>query len=511
MKRRLFLAMAALALLTGPAAADQKVKVGISGGDAELIWAKVKEIAAKDGLDVQVVVFNDYLLPNAALDVGDLDANAFQHKPFLDNQIKARGYKIVAVGETIVAPIGLYSRKAKSVAEIKDGASIGIPNDPSNGGRALRLLQAEKLIELKDGVGILPTTLDITGNPRKLKIREIRRRPATPQPRRCRCCNHQHQLCRAGRPHPGQGFHRDRILCQQSLQQFHRRSREGQGFSLGREAGARLSERYGPPAHQGQIAGTDPGILNRFNPETSNDEFIWPRREAVEFGRIDCVRCRRAGARRRSCGHLGRDQCGGTGCTRRARGQGILRNLRRDRGGRHRRLVRRSRPERREAAMANREKLGGYLQDRRWMARVLDQTYAQSNRLADWGYPYPADENGKSQRNSLQGPEYMRLMRKRTKQAGVTILDHSAGARAARRRKRSGCRRGRFAPSEARSLDGARQGRGDRDRRMRLPQQDAGLERADRRRLSDGGGERGRNSAAWSSPTPTRSRRRSVR
>jgi succinate dehydrogenase/fumarate reductase flavoprotein subunit len=75
--------------------------------------------------------------------------------------------------------------------------------------------------------------------------------------------------------------------------------------------------------------------------------------------------------------------------------------------------------------MANREKLGGYLQDRRWMARVLDRTYQQSNRLAGWGYPYPTDDHGTSQRNSLQGPEYMRLMRKRTKQAGVTILDHS--------------------------------------------------------------------------------------
>ena len=75
--------------------------------------------------------------------------------------------------------------------------------------------------------------------------------------------------------------------------------------------------------------------------------------------------------------------------------------------------------------MANREKLGGYLQDRRWMARVLDRTYQQSHRLADWGYPYPVDDHGRSQRNSLQGPEYMRLMRKRTKQAGVTILDHS--------------------------------------------------------------------------------------
>ncbi|WP_439403431.1 FAD-dependent oxidoreductase [Bradyrhizobium sp. DASA03068] len=82
-------------------------------------------------------------------------------------------------------------------------------------------------------------------------------------------------------------------------------------------------------------------------------------------------------------------------------------------------------PAQREVAMAGREKLGGYLQDRRWMARTLDLTYQQSNRLAGWGYPYPVDEHGKSQRNSLQGPEYMRLMRKRTKQAGVTILDHS--------------------------------------------------------------------------------------
>jgi succinate dehydrogenase/fumarate reductase flavoprotein subunit len=82
-------------------------------------------------------------------------------------------------------------------------------------------------------------------------------------------------------------------------------------------------------------------------------------------------------------------------------------------------------PERRGAAMASREKLGGYLQDRRWMTRVLDKTFEQSNRLADWGYPYPVDDSGKSQRNSLQGPEYMRLMRKRTKQAGVIILDHS--------------------------------------------------------------------------------------
>jgi len=174
MKYRRLSLVAALALFAAPAFADQKIKVAISGGDAEIIWAKVKEIAAKDGLDVQVVVFNDYLLPNAALDAGNLDANAFQHKPFLDNQIKTMGYKIISVGETIIGPIGLYSRKAKSVSEIKDGASIGIPNDPSNGGRALLLLQAEKLIKVKDdGAALLPSALDVVDNPRKLKLREI--------------------------------------------------------------------------------------------------------------------------------------------------------------------------------------------------------------------------------------------------------------------------------------------------------------------------------------------------
>ncbi len=117
----------------------------------------------------------------------------------------------------------------------------------------------------------------------------------------------------------------------------------------------------------------------------------------------------------------------------------------------------------REAAMSNREQMGGYLQDRRWMARVLDRTYDQSSRLADWGYPYPVDDNGKSQRNSLQGPEYMRLMRKRTKQAGVTILDHSPALE--------------LLADDGGAVGGAR---GDRDRRLRLPQQDAGIERADR-------------------------------
>jgi D-methionine transport system substrate-binding protein len=175
MTRRFLSLVAALALAVGPAGAfaQNRIKVGISGGDGELIWAKVKEVAKRKGLEVDVVVFNDYLLPNAALDGGDLDANAFQHKPFLENQVKARGYKIVPIADTIVEPIGLYSQKLKKIGDLPEGASIGIPNDPSNGGRGLLLLQQQGLIKLRDGVGILPSVRDVVGNPKKLKFREL--------------------------------------------------------------------------------------------------------------------------------------------------------------------------------------------------------------------------------------------------------------------------------------------------------------------------------------------------
>jgi D-methionine transport system substrate-binding protein len=159
--------------VSATAAAQDRIKVGVLGGDGELIWAKVKEVAKRKGVDVDVVVFNDYLLPNAALDAGDLDANAFQHKPFLENQVKTRGYRIVAIADTIVEPIGLYSLKIKSVAGLPEEASIGIPNDPSNGGRGLLLLQQQGLIKVRDGVGILPSVRDIVANPKKFKFHEL--------------------------------------------------------------------------------------------------------------------------------------------------------------------------------------------------------------------------------------------------------------------------------------------------------------------------------------------------
>lgn len=153
-------------------AADQ-LKVGVMSGSEEEILEVVKEVAAKDGLELEVIAFSDYVLPNEALESGDLDANAFQHVPYLDNQIATRGYDIVAVGNTIVTPIGAYSKTLKSLDELPTGGRVGIPNDPTNGGRALLLLQAEGLVTLADGVGLNPTILDITENPRGLEIIEL--------------------------------------------------------------------------------------------------------------------------------------------------------------------------------------------------------------------------------------------------------------------------------------------------------------------------------------------------
>lgn len=173
LRRALAGALFVATAVAGTATAAERIKVGISGGDAEIVWAEVKKVAAREGIDVQLVVFNDYTLPNAALDAGDLDANAFQHKPYLENQIRTKGYKLVAIGDTIVAPIGAYSRKVKSLADLPSGAQVGLPNDPSNGGRALLLLAQEKVIALKPGVGILPRVTDVVENPKKLRLREL--------------------------------------------------------------------------------------------------------------------------------------------------------------------------------------------------------------------------------------------------------------------------------------------------------------------------------------------------
>jgi len=158
------------------AAQEQTVRVGtVSGPDSE-VWQVVQKVAKKNGLNVKVVEFNDYVQPNAALDAGDLDANSFQHQPYLDSQIKQRGYKMVSVGYTYISPLGIYSKNLKSPKDLPQGAKVAVPNDPSNENRALLLLAAQGAIKLKPGVGtngVNATPLDIAENPKKLKIVEL--------------------------------------------------------------------------------------------------------------------------------------------------------------------------------------------------------------------------------------------------------------------------------------------------------------------------------------------------
>jgi D-methionine transport system substrate-binding protein len=150
------------------------LKVGIVSGPEQDIAETAKKVAKERyGLDVELVSFNDYVVPNEALNQGDIDANAFQHQPYLDEQSKQRGYRLAIAGKTFVYPIVAYSRKIKSIDELQPGNTIVIPNDPTNGGRALLLLQKQGLIKLREGVGILPKVTDISENPKNIKILEL--------------------------------------------------------------------------------------------------------------------------------------------------------------------------------------------------------------------------------------------------------------------------------------------------------------------------------------------------
>ena len=168
------LALAMAAGLSGHALAqDKPLKIGVTAGPHAQIFEQVKKVAEQQGLKIQVVEFSDYVQPNAALAAGDLDANSYQHKPYLDAQIKDRGYKFAVAANTVNFPIGLYSKKVKKLADLKEGARFGIPNDPTNGGRVLLVLQDKGLIKLRDGAGLKATPLDVVSNPKKLKFVEL--------------------------------------------------------------------------------------------------------------------------------------------------------------------------------------------------------------------------------------------------------------------------------------------------------------------------------------------------
>ena len=159
----------AAGLISAPAMAEDQIKMGVTAGPHAEIMEQVKKLLEKDGVKMKVIEFTDYIQPNAALAAGDLDANSYQHQPYLDAQIKDRGYKFVSVGSTITFPMGVYSKKIKSLNDLKPGARVGVPNDPTNGGRALLVLQAKGVIKLKADAGLKATPLDIVENPKNRK------------------------------------------------------------------------------------------------------------------------------------------------------------------------------------------------------------------------------------------------------------------------------------------------------------------------------------------------------
>ena len=167
------LAAAAVTVAASASAADPTVvKVGVVGAyNAQ--WDTINEILKKDNIEVKLVKYSDYATPNRALNDGDIDLNAFQHKAFLKNDIARNGYKIEAIGDTLITPLCVFNNKEKlkSMDEIKDGDIIAIPSDLTNGGRALKVLESASLIEVNPEKGYTPTKADITKYNKKIEIR----------------------------------------------------------------------------------------------------------------------------------------------------------------------------------------------------------------------------------------------------------------------------------------------------------------------------------------------------
>jgi D-methionine transport system substrate-binding protein len=149
------------------------IKIGVTAGPHAEVMDEVKKEAAKQGINLQVVEFNDYVQPNTALANKDLDMNSMQHQPYLDNVVKKQGLKLSPIGKTIILPMAVYSHKFKSINDITDGSTVAIPNDPTNGARALLLLQQAKLITLKTGTSVDTAVTDISENPKNLKFVEL--------------------------------------------------------------------------------------------------------------------------------------------------------------------------------------------------------------------------------------------------------------------------------------------------------------------------------------------------
>ena len=167
-KKFFFLYVLSLTILSPVYAA---IKVGVTAGPHAMIMEQVRDLLKKEGEDLEIVEFNDFILPNEALNNAELDANSMQHEPYLKNQCLSRGYNLISIAKTVLMPLGFYSKRIKAINDLPVGSKIAIPNDPTNGGRALLLLEKLNLIVLNKNP--LPTLLDIKDNPKNLSIIEL--------------------------------------------------------------------------------------------------------------------------------------------------------------------------------------------------------------------------------------------------------------------------------------------------------------------------------------------------
>ena len=179
MKKKISLVLAVvlvIALLAGCGSSKKeptKIRVGATPVPHAEVLEVAKELLAKEGYELEIIVYNDYVQPNLAVDSGELDANYFQHTPYLDSFNAENGTKVVSAGLIHYEPFGIFAGKTKSIADLPDGAEIAIPNDATNGARALLLLAQEGILTLKDGAGVTATVYDIVDNPKNVQIKEL--------------------------------------------------------------------------------------------------------------------------------------------------------------------------------------------------------------------------------------------------------------------------------------------------------------------------------------------------
>jgi D-methionine transport system substrate-binding protein len=184
MKKSMFILLALFAACAGAYARGSQqsseqgveqtvVKIGLMGEELKPVWNEAGRLLEKDNIKIELVTFSDYAVPNRALADGDIDLNSFQHDAFLQNEIRNQKYEITAIGNTVIFFLGVYSKKIESLDELNDGDTVVIMNDATNGGRALKVLEAAGVFTLDPSKGNTPTPQDIISNPKNIKIVEV--------------------------------------------------------------------------------------------------------------------------------------------------------------------------------------------------------------------------------------------------------------------------------------------------------------------------------------------------